>query len=353
MEAAPALPWAAAMPHLLGHMAFGTPLPTSYLPSLPLGAGGARASNPAKIPREDTAAIHAFDGEPRVAASAVNGGSPVPRRPRRKFRKSVTLDPDKVAQLGLRPGKNVIAFSFSSRVWGRQEVQAHAYLWDWNAKIVVSDVDGTITKSDLRGHVAAMVGKDWNHEGVAQLYNNIRDNGYQLMFLSSRAISHSKGTRRYLEKLTQDGETLTQGPVMLAPDPLSTALYREVVVRRPQEFKMRCLKTIRDLFPPDWNPFYAGFGNRETDTVSYAHVGVPPGRNFTINPKSEVVAETTRHTKTYSLAGINRLVYEVFPPVARHRRTRSGAADLTHCDTFADSNYWGKGFLNIDEIELP
>ena len=258
----------------------------------------------------------------------------MPRRPRRKFRKSVTLDPDKVAQLGLRPGKNVIAFSFSSRVWGRQEVQAHAYLWDWSAKIVVSDVDGTITKSDLRG------------------YKNIRDNGYQIKILSSRAITHYKVTRRYLEKLTQDGETLTQGPVMLAPDPLSTALYREVVVRRPQEFKMRCLKTIRDLFPPDWNPFYAGFGNRETGTVSNAHVGVPPGRIFTINPKSEVVAETTRHTKTYSLAGINRLVYEVFPPVARHRRTRSGAADLTHCDTFADSNYWGKGLLNIDEIEM-
>ena len=64
--------------------------------------------------------------------------------------------------------------------------------------------------------------------------------------------------------------------------------YTTVVVRRPQEFKMRCLQTIRNLFPPDWNPFYAGFGNRETDTVSYAHVGVPPGRNFTINPRSEV-----------------------------------------------------------------
>lgn len=351
METAPALPWAAAMPHLLGHVAFGTPLPTSYLPSLPPGAGGAWPATPARTSPEDAAATRAAR-TPRVSGSRANG-SPVPRRPKRKFRKSVTLDPDKVAQLGLKPGKNVIAFSFSSRVWGRQEVQAHAYLWDWNAKIVVSDVDGTITKSDLRGHVAAMVGKDWNHEGVAQLYNNIRDNGYQLMFLSSRAISHSKGTRRYLEKLTQDGETLTQGPVMLAPDPLSTALYREVVVRRPQEFKMRCLRTIRELFPADWNPFYAGFGNRETDTVSYAHVGVPAGRNFTINPKSEVYAATTRHTKTYSLAGINELCDEMFPPVARHRRTRSGAADLTHCDAFADSNYWGKGFMNIDDSELP
>jgi len=351
METAPALPWAAAMPHLLGHVAFGTPLPTSYLPSLPPGAGGAWPATPARTSPEDAAAARAAR-TPRVSGSRANG-SPVPKRPKRKFRKSVTLDPDKVAQLGLKPGKNVIAFSFSSRVWGRQEVQAHAYLWDWNAKIVVSDVDGTITKSDLRGHVAAMVGKDWNHEGVAQLYNNIRDNGYQLMFLSSRAISHSKGTRRYLEKLTQDGETMTQGPVMLAPDPLSTALYREVVVRRPQEFKMRCLRTIRELFPADWNPFYAGFGNRETDTVSYAHVGVPAGRNFTINPKSEVYAATTRHTKTYSLAGINELCDEMFPPVARHRRTRSGAADLTHCDAFADSNYWGKGFINIDDSELP
>ena len=134
-------------------------------------------------------------------------------------------------------------------------MRSHAYLWDWDAKVVVSDVDGTITKSDVLGHLAPVVGRDWNHAGVAQLYNNIRDNGYQVMFLSCRAISQSKTTRRYLEELTQDGETLTQGPVMLAPDSLSTALYREVVVRRPQEFKMRCLRTIRDLFPEEWNPF--------------------------------------------------------------------------------------------------
>jgi phosphatidate phosphatase LPIN len=254
-----------------------------------------------------------------------------------------------VSALGLRPGKNVIAFSFQSRVWGRQEVQAHAYLWDWNAKVVVSDVDGTITKSDVLGHLAPMVGKDWNHAGVATLYNNIKDNGYQLMFLSSRAISQSKNTRQYLEKLTQDGETLTQGPVMLAPDPLSTALYREVVVRRPQEFKMRCLSTIRDLFPPEWNPFYAGFGNRETDTVSYASVGVPPGRNFTINPKSEVVAEVTKMTKRYTLAGINELVDEMFPAVEESVDINVPA----ECDQFGDCQFWKKDIPEIDLDDLP
>ena len=116
---------------------------------------------------------------------------------------------------------------------------------------------------------------------------------------------------------------------MLAPDSLSTALYREVVARRPQEFKMRCLRTIRDLFPPDWNPFYAGFGNRDTDVASYAHVGVPPGRNFTINPKSEVVAETTRMTKRYTLEGINELVDEMFPPVQREGGPRSTRTPTT------------------------
>jgi phosphatidate phosphatase PAH1 len=44
---------------------------------------------------------------------------------------------------------------------------------------------------------------------------------------------------------------------------------REIVVRRPHEFKIACLQDIRALFPPQWNPFYAAFGNRDTDEVAY------------------------------------------------------------------------------------
>ena len=47
---------------------------------------------------------------------------------------------------------------------------------------------------------------------------------------------------------------------------------------------MAALGVIRGLFPADWNPFYAGFGNRGTDEVSYIHAGVPDHRIFTINP---------------------------------------------------------------------
>lgn len=58
-----------------------------------------------------------------------------------------------------------------------------------------------------------------------------------------------------------------------------------MILRRPHEFKIATLQDIRALFPPDWNPFYAGFGNRDTDEISYKEVGVPLNRIFIINPK--------------------------------------------------------------------
>lgn len=62
------------------------------------------------------------------------------------------------------------------------------FLWDWDTKVVISDVDGTITKSDALGHLFTMVGKDWTHSGVANLYSNIQKNGYKMLYLTSRAI---------------------------------------------------------------------------------------------------------------------------------------------------------------------
>lgn len=44
---------------------------------------------------------------------------------------------------------------------------------------------------------------------------------------------------------------------------------REVIERRPEEFKMAALKEVRALFPADTHPFYAGFGNRVTVSLLY------------------------------------------------------------------------------------
>ena len=43
-----------------------------------------------------------------------------------------------------------------------------------------------------------MVGKDWSHAGVASLYTNITNNGYKIVYLTSRAIGQARSTKEYL-----------------------------------------------------------------------------------------------------------------------------------------------------------
>lgn len=50
-------------------------------------------------------------------------------------------------------------------------------------------------------------------------------------------------------------------------------------------FEIMFVQDIRALFPSDYNPFYAGFGNRDTDELSYRKIGIPKGKIFIINPK--------------------------------------------------------------------
>ena len=96
-------------------------------------------------------------------------------------------------------------------------------------RLVISDVDGTITRSDLLGHMLPRMGWDWSHLGIATLFSNISDNGYDMLFLSSRAIAQASATRDYLHTLKQDGSLLPQGPVIISPDGLFPSLYRELV----------------------------------------------------------------------------------------------------------------------------
>jgi phosphatidate phosphatase LPIN len=85
---------------------------------------------------------------------------------------------------------------------------------------------GTITRSDLLGHVLPTLGVDWSHPGITQLFHNIAGNGYQIMFLSSRAIAQANITREYLHTLVQGGYRMPLGPVIISPHGLLPSLYR-------------------------------------------------------------------------------------------------------------------------------
>ncbi|XVE61802.1 hypothetical protein DITRI_Ditri06bG0068500 [Diplodiscus trichospermus] len=247
--------------------------------------------------------------------------------PRKQLIRTNVPTNEQIASLNLKDGQNMITFSFSTRVLGTQQVDAHLYLWKWDAKIVISDVDGTITKSDVLGQFMPLVGRDWTQSGVAKLFSAIKENGYHLLFLSARAIVQAYLTRNFLLNLKQDGKALPNGPVVISPDGLFPSLYREVIRRAPHEFKIACLEDIKKLFPSDYNPFYAGFGNRDTDELSYRKIGIPKGKIFIINPKGEVAISHRIDVRSYT--SLHTLVNDMFPPTS-----------LVEQEDFNSWNFW-------------
>lgn len=178
-----------------------------------------------------------------------------------KFRKTLRLSSQQIEMLNLKSGMNEVEFSVTTAYQGTSRCKCYLFKWKHNDKVVISDIDGTITKSDVLGHILPMVGKDWAQIGVAQLFSKIEENGYKLLYLSARAIGQSRATREYLRSIRQGDVQLPDGPLLLNPTSLISAFHREVIERKPEQFKIECLSDIKSLFT-DKNPFYAGYGNR-------------------------------------------------------------------------------------------
>lgn len=49
-------------------------------------------------------------------------------------------------KLNLQDGPNEVAFSVTTQYQGTCRCEATIYLWNWNEKVVISDIDGTITR---------------------------------------------------------------------------------------------------------------------------------------------------------------------------------------------------------------
>ncbi|XP_048489406.1 phosphatidate phosphatase LPIN2 isoform X4 [Plutella xylostella] len=241
------------------------------------------------------------------------------KRPSRRhstFRKTLRLSSDQIKKLNLLPGMNEMVFSVTTAYQGTTRCKCNVFRWRHDDKVVISDIDGTITKSDVLGHIFPLVGKDWAQSGVAQLFTKIKNNGYQLLYLSARAIGQARVTREYLRSIRQGEVCLPDGPLLLNPTSLLRAFHREVIEKKPEEFKIQCLADIKALFPHGSNPFYAGYGNRVNDVCAYQAVGIPIVRIFTINYKGELKHELTQtFQSTYHVQ--SDMVDDFFP----HRET--------------------------------
>lgn len=188
-----------------------------------------------------------------------------------------------------------------------------------------------------------MIGRDWTHTGVAKLYTDIVANGYNIFYLTSRSVGQADTTRAYLNGISQEGFKIPKGPVIMSPDRTIAALRREIYLRKPEVFKMACLRDILNLFGPKRNPFYAGFGNRLTDALSYRSVNIPSTRIFTINSNAEVSLDLLTLNKfKSSYVTIREVVDHFFPPV--------GLLVTGGGEAFTDFNYWREAPPDIDEF---
>ena len=347
--------------------------------------------------------------EQRKAATEAKANSDAKRN--KMYAKTLRLNSDQLKSLNLRKGANTITFSVTSSYSGVATCTARIFLWESSHKIVVSDIDGTITKSDALGHVFTMIGRDWTHLGVAKLYTDIARNGYRIMYLTSRAIGQADTTRDYLKGIRQNNYQLPDGPVIMSPDRLIASLHREVILRKPEVFKMACLRDIARLFGADprtaqaqpgghlsgvdeqsiqaakgqgaggetspgagaatairaeeketekdtgsvakasvkkedhATPFYAGFGNRITDALSYRSVNIPSSRIFTIDSNGEVkmeLLELAGYKSSY--IHMTDLVDQMFPPITAKEEKEPRKPE------FNDFNFWRP---SIAEVELP
>ncbi|KAJ2881552.1 lipin Ned1 [Coemansia aciculifera] len=250
-----------------------------------------------------------------------------------RYAKTLRLSSAQLQSLNLRRGANDVKFLVPSN---KAYCEARIYLYRYDTQIVISDIDGTITKSDALGHLFNMVGKDWTHPGVAKLYTDIANNGYEILYLTSRAIGQADGTRYFISNVKQSAYTLPSGPLLLSPDRLFTSFHREVIMKRPHEFKMACLRDIKNLFG-DHSPFYAGFGNRITDAMSYRSVNVPVSRICTIDTYGEIKLDLLPGYKS-SYVKINDLVDMMFPALSSKLDPK-----------YNDWEYWRAGLPSIDD----
>ena len=183
---------------------------------------------------------------------------------------------------GLRPGSNALTFEF-----GRQVAEARAFLWDAGDRVVVCDVDGTITASDVRGFLDSTMSAapSFAHGGVCAFLGGVVAPRARVLYLTSRPVALAASTRAFLASLRQGRDGLPDGPLVTSGEGLLGAVYAEVVAKTPDVFKTRALLDVAAAFggDPGASPVVLGFGpcgNQTAGRVLPTKLRHSPARSY-------------------------------------------------------------------------
>uniref|UniRef100_M4B724 LNS2/PITP domain-containing protein n=1 Tax=Hyaloperonospora arabidopsidis (strain Emoy2) TaxID=559515 RepID=M4B724_HYAAE len=187
-------------------------------------------------------------------------------------------------------------------------VEAKLHLWGPNESVVVVDLDGTLTISDVEGHIRTLrLGQyDFLHAGACDFFTKLHELGMRIVYLTARPLDWASASRVHLENALQQSISLPPGVLITNSTGLTGALFTEVVNRTPHLFKIQVLNELQLTLihagrVVEHPVFVAGFGNRPTDIVAYEEVGMDPSLIFMLDPYSNVkVVSDPRLYESYS-----------------------------------------------------
>ena len=244
-----------------------------------------------------------------------------------------TPSTDILERLGLVHGKNSI--TARHRKLG-DEASFFLWLYSTSDRLVIMDIDGTITRSDVRGYIESVyLGMyTYVHEGVVPLLHAMTDSlSCNVVYVTSRPLAHQRETRLLLGNVRENSLKLPDGPLFMSRESTGRAAFRELVTRTTMELKIGLLSSIKQIFVDALGasdrgdvplsaaalggslvlaargvtnelltrdcsshhhqqlqpyPFVWGIGNKPADCEAYRSVGVPNARILLIDVQSNI-----------------------------------------------------------------
>lgn len=146
-----------ALPLIISYLAFDRPLNSSALEKFQIDTKvtSIPAATSAPLEPVKSSFLHRWFGQEAASSNRdpspkiIQGppSKPPPEEPERPTRKTLRPTSDMLKLLDLELGANIISFCVESALQGTQIVEGYIYMWPQSARIVISDVDGTITRS--------------------------------------------------------------------------------------------------------------------------------------------------------------------------------------------------------------
>jgi phosphatidate phosphatase PAH1 len=158
---------------------------------------------------------------------------------------------------------------YASVVADRTGVRFLAYVAPAGTRLVVSDIDGTLTSAESSFTKSVILGGDVAAQpGAAASLQAAREAGYQVVYLTARGDRFTDATRNWLGT-----HGFPRGPVRIASGLFVKPGAATVA------FKQRVLRGLEGF------AVVAGVGNRWSDVAAYEAAGVPAAHIFVKLPE--------------------------------------------------------------------